>query len=274
MSEDSGSLLNLVNSSGFPFQLRIEHEVQTKFNAREHLWEILGGEHQWIDRESGEKGFIDIVLRQGIARMTIECKRVRDGTWIFLVPTQQANSTTRVRLIYSDNPLSKPSIMGWKDFDLKPDSMESAFCVVRGSGEKDVPMLERLSGIVLASLENLAIEEMVLMKKEQIEDDRIYIPVIVTNANLQVCVFDSSQVGLQDGQLNGASFGSVPYIRFRKSMITKLASLEEPKPTIQSAVQKVQRPHRILFDSNLEKERTVFVVQANNLLDFLNQCPG
>ena len=256
MSETHESLLNLINASGFLLQLRIEHEIES--TQREHNWQIVGREHYWKDPDSGDDGFIDIVLQSETLRVIVECKRVLDGSWVFLLPDSPKANLRRARLYWTDTQVDRQNIYGWCDFCLTPDFPESAFCVIRGQGEKDKPMLERLSGIVLKSLESLAEEE---MRLTQLGRHRIYIPVIVTTASLEVCKFDVSKVSLQTGQLQlpDGQFETVPFIAFRKGLATKYL------------------PERLLPDlrtANQEKERTIFVVQATELLSFLKHLPN
>lgn len=259
MSETHESLLNLINASGFLLQLRIEHEIES--TQREHNWKIVGREHYWKDPDSGNDGFIDIVLQsEEVLRVIVECKRVLDGSWVFLMPDSPKANLRRAKLCWTHTQVDRQNISGWCDFRLTPDFSESAFCVIRGQSEKDRPMLERLSGIVLKSLESLAEEEMRL-RPTQLGRHRIYIPVIITTASLEVCNFDVSKVSLQTGQLQlpDGQFEAVPFIAFRKGLATKHLP---------------ERSLRDLQTANQEKERTIFVVQSTEILKFLKHLSG
>jgi hypothetical protein len=160
MGETDETLLKVVNKSGFLFQLRVEQEIRR--TKSQHGWKVVGREHRWADAQSGEEGFIDLVLAAGrqFLRMAIECKRVGEGTtWVFLVPDAAMPSMRRARLLWTYTRQEK-GFIGWDDFTLSPESPESEFCVVRGQTDRNVPMLERLSGIVVRSLECLAEEEL------------------------------------------------------------------------------------------------------------------
>src|SRR5437899_1635740 len=87
----SEDLRKMVNTSGFPFQLGVEREV--KETRLRHGWEVLPREHPWRQAESGKSGYIDLILSKGFARMVVECKRPRDGTWVFLVPDVPTNGS-------------------------------------------------------------------------------------------------------------------------------------------------------------------------------------
>ena len=117
-------------------------------------------------------------------------------------------------------------------------------------------MLERLCGLVLHSVEGLAEEGLRLRTYRNSETIRVYVPVILTTAKLEVCRFDPSDVDLQSGKLPDAQFQTVPFIRFRKGLATRMSS------------------ERQIIDfgkANQEKERTVFVVQAEELAGFLKE---
>src|SRR5690242_14203321 len=88
---DTARLLALVNSSGFPFQLRIAYEIRHMTPGAG--WDIISEEHAWKD-ETGNEGFIDLVVGGNTAydrlRMIMECKRTRNADWVFLVPLNGA----------------------------------------------------------------------------------------------------------------------------------------------------------------------------------------
>ncbi len=84
-------LLKLVNSSGFLFQERIEEEIRTTHSK--HGWKVLVREHRWEIEEPAAGGFIDLVLKRGNFRLVVECKRLREGHWVFLTPSSASSST-------------------------------------------------------------------------------------------------------------------------------------------------------------------------------------
>jgi hypothetical protein len=249
MTDETLNLKKIVNSSGFLFQLRVEREVGP---SRLHQWEVLAREHPWIDKESENEGYIDLVLGQGITRMVIECKRTQDANWIFLLPDNSYG--TQLRSMYISSVAPQQYRSGAHDFHPNPQSFISEFCVVRGQGEKDSPMLERISGGLLNSLEALAVEEVLLSSRYSYGNRYVYVPVIVTNARLHVCRFKIEDVSLDEGKLTDANFESVPLIRFRKSLTTRL--------TQNSAADTIEQ-------ANKNKLRTVLVVHADSFDDLL-----
>jgi hypothetical protein len=76
--ENHDETLKQINRSGFPFQLRIEHEIRT--TQSNHGWLVTSRDHPWRKPDSESSGFIDLVLnREDLPydRLVIECKRVR-----------------------------------------------------------------------------------------------------------------------------------------------------------------------------------------------------
>lgn len=259
MGETPKSLLNEVNRSGFLFQMRIEHEV--KQTQRQHGWAVLSHEHRWEDTETHEEGFIDLVLEhENFAhRMVVECKRVGTGTtWVFLVPEASTPTVQPARLLWTYTHLTE-WMVGWDDLLLAPPTPESALCVVRGQNKKSPPMLERLAGILLRSTECLAKADPRISKASPLGREGIYIPLIVTTAELQVCRFDSASIGLHNGELalEDARFEPVSCVRFRKSLSSNLPPTGQPTD---------------LAQTNLESERTVLVANASALASMLESC--
>lgn len=255
MPETSENILNLVNASGFLFQLRVEQEIRATEAFQHGNLDLVAREHRWVDPVDGTEGFIDLILKSGIVRLVIECKRVSDATWVFLNPDGKDNMI-RARMLWTSSGNSDVELAEWHDFGLRPVSPEAAFCVVRGQGEKDSPMLERVSSVLLRSLECLANEEINLQAQTTSPALSIYCPMIVTNAALQVCRFNVSSVDISTGRLNDADFEEVPFIRFRKNLSSTLAN---------------RKPQSTLEKINLDNERTVFVINAAHLTKVMQE---
>lgn len=250
-------LVHLLNSHGFLFQLRIAHEVRSK----QTRWRIVGQEHRWIDPDSGDEGFIDLVLESdgfvAHTRLVLECKRVQDVVWTFLIPSNTSLSQ-RMRMLWAAVAMPEgKSVMNWDDFTMTMKFHESSFCVVEGQ-DKDRPMLERLSGLVTQSLECVAEEESRLFGDNPLRPPRVYTAVIVTTAELAVYEYDPTEVNLADGKLPMPATPDhpiplVPFVAFRKSLASKLGPAHAES----------------LAAANMASERSVFIVQANYFLDFL-----
>ena len=89
MGVDKEKLKQIVNSSGFPLQIGIEHFVEK--TSENHGWKVLYREHSWNNPESNISGFVDLVLadESGTSIMVVECKRVQNTNWIFLLPSER-----------------------------------------------------------------------------------------------------------------------------------------------------------------------------------------
>jgi hypothetical protein len=251
MKEKNDRLKNLVNSSGFLFQLAVENEVRTSRERRG--WRILTREHPWKNPNDVTEGFIDLVLGLGEIRIVIECKRPKDGVWVFLISDQTDMSVNRFRICWTHIKPGRRDLVGWDDLILDPESPESEFCVIRGAEDKE-PLLERLARNVLSSTEALALEQMTLRRPSITDRLGLLIPAIITAADLRVCKLDCKDIRLSDGTIDNPEFKTVPWVRFRKSLSTSIA--EGPGLTE-------------LSDISEKKVRSIFVISSLHLSDFL-----
>jgi hypothetical protein len=252
MTERNRELASIANASGFLFQLRVAHLI----SATSSGWSVLAEEHPWKDPETGEDGFIDLVIARDPLRLVLECKRVSEGAWIFLVRQGTQASTERTRGFVTSNPTNGPKAGGWEEFNLLPEAPESAFCIVRGTGEADRPLLERLAARTAAATEAFGSQELIVEPAGSYLDLKTaYIPVIVTGAELFLCNVDPADIDLSSGRINPskANFTKVEAVRFRKALTTNLDLT--PFSNIQSV--------------NRVAERTVFVVNATSLPEWL-----
>ncbi|MCY7351297.1 MAG: hypothetical protein LH606_11610 [Cytophagaceae bacterium] len=148
----------------------------------------------------------------------------------------------------------------WCEGQAEPETHESQFCVWPNDREsnKGQSMLETLAGDVLASAEGLGEEYIRLHQFEKGYNivDKMIIPVIVTNVDLFICKFKPETLDLLSGTLKeeNAEVEKVPYIRFRKTL-TK--SYSEFLGSLRLA--------------NKARERTVFIVNVEHLVDFLSK---
>lgn len=251
MAENKNSLTDVINNSGFLFQLRLEEEIKkSRPISPMGEWQQIAREHKWIDPLDRKEGFIDIVLEANdTTRLVIECKRVTDASWLFLVPKEESE-TRHGQFLWTE---SKENIPDWYNFNINPSSLESNFCVIRGQGEKDTPLLERLSSSLVRSTESLANEELNLSKQER--RIRIYIPVIATNATLFACRFNTSDINIDTGKLSESDFQEIPFIRFRKNLSSTIKS---GSPFANS-----------LNELNRQNERTILIINSKKLTQVL-----
>jgi len=246
--------LGHVNSSGFPLQLGLERLVQETEN--EHGWHFLSREHPWQNKASGSDGFIDLIIEKDLKFevMVIECKRVKDTSWIFLDPTKQANNN-RVVNAWVNRDNGGKVYFDWKDMAVDPASPESSYCIVAGQDSKSRPMLERTAAELIEATEALAIEEYNIENPTNIPN-RIYYPVIITTAELKVCNFDPSDINIKTGELQekNCKFKTVPFIKFKKS----LSQRRPNKPKFKN-----------IMDVDSFTERTVIIVNSDSIVQLL-----
>jgi len=221
MDIHDADLSGLANASGYLFQLKIENTVKTS-RLQPH-WTVDAHEHPWSHPETGEEGFIDLILtpvRGRNIKMVVECKRVKDGTWLFLLPDEKAGLTSFFTCPWVYKGSDRRDIAGWDKFEVHPATLQSEFCCIRGSGEKEPPFLERLSRKLLRAIESVVNEECRPDSEPAASMAIVFVPIIVTTARLAICRFDPNSVSVTKGILpdEGASFEVVPFLRFTKSL--------------------------------------------------------
>ncbi len=253
LPEDKPSLLNIINASGFLFQLRVEQEIHRMHQEQDINWAVISQEHRWVDPLSSSENFIDLVLQSSASRMIVECKRVRDAAWVFLIKRGKA-AVKRARLLWTYLSKEQGPTVAWDELEISPSLPVSSFCVIRGQGEGDTPMLERLASMVLRSTEVIAEQELEMGTERPCGPAWIYIPVIITNASLYVSRFSFDAIDIQSGTLSDADFEPVPMILFRKALSTTLATNNRAKSL------------KVVAE---EQQRTVFIINAERLQSVL-----
>lgn len=248
-------LKGFVNSSGFPLQLGIEHLVKSK--NLPHGWKVRYKEHSWKNEQTANSGFIDLVLTDAYdtTAMVVECKRVQDTSWIFLLPSERQANRRHTYVWLSRLFGQAAKFFDWHDVTGEPSSAECEFCIVPGQDQKSRPMLERVAAELIEATEALAQEDHYLNTEPDFI--RIYANVIVTTAELHLCSFNPSDVSIDTGMIDKADFTPVPFLRFRKSLSTKSVSELNLKEKTQASLVKA-------------KENTVFIVNSGHFEEFLN----
>ena len=248
-------LKGFVNSSGFPLQIGIEHLVRTK--TLSHGWKVRYKEHAWKNQQTASAGFIDLVLADeyDTAALVVECKRVQDTSWVFLLPSKRQASRRHAHVWISRLDGQEGKFFDWTDVAGEPSSAECEFCIVPGQDQKSRPMLERIASELIEATEALAREDYFLNLKQGFI--RIYANVIVTTADLHLCTFSPAEISIDTGVIDKANFTLVPFLRFRKSLSTKSVSELNLKERTDASLIKA-------------KENTVFVVNSGHFEEFLN----
>jgi hypothetical protein len=249
MEEEQKQHLSVVNASGFPFQLAVAAQIR----ALSTPWRPILTEHPWRHPETNRDGYIDIVLEnQGASsqRLVVECKRQRgDARWYFL-DLQPVTSSIRYICSRGDSPTFLV-----EDYDFFPESPVARFCVIPGEGSSQRPTLERIADELLQSVEAFATEQLALDPAPWFQ----YLPVVLTTARLFLCSVNPTSISLATGELPAdASFGEVPFLRFRKTLWSSSAVLEGT--------------NRNLHFAQRERERTIVVVSAAGLHQFIRSA--
>ena len=255
-SELAQNPISSANASGFPLQMATVSAI----NKSDH-WRVVVEEHPWRT-EGRSQGYIDIIARNrqrnpSLDYLVIECKRVRQTGWVFLVPKELSSDRRQARLWNS-----KLANMVWQKYDWDnlpsdPTSYQSVYCAIPGQDQGRMNLLERTASELIDSVEALAAQEKEQQDREgATEFSRSYVPIIVTTAKLFVACFDPSSISLTDGELpKETSTEEIPYIRFFKGLGT---CKEHAKG------KNIQELYRW-------NQRTVFIVNAEKLPSFLGE---
>lgn len=255
MGENNQSLLDLVNGQGFLFQMRVAEEI--KYITIDRCPIIT--EHRWVDIDTKLEGFIDIIVIIGYTNFVFECKRVKEGNWIFLVPEVRPSNGGDAYLFWM---LQREKGKYIKENDLVRTNYEayySAYSIMRGQDNNSLP-LEKWSGNLLRSVEALIVETSALKAYSPPDWPYLFIPIIVTNAHLLICKYQISNINLETGTLPDVQeFEEVPFVQFRKSLSTTFRSEKKVADNLSEAGELSQR--------------SVFVVNISGLRDFLVREP-
>jgi hypothetical protein len=240
-----------LRKSGFPFQTAIASVVRGVADC-----EVKKEEYPWRD-DTGVVRFLDLVVSKHNFLIAIECKKTEKEIFTFLQPTASGTSqedVVRSRCLYR-NQVQDAATWYWElccgDWDIKPKSPESAFCVVSTSESGDRRLLEKDAQLLIGGA-NAFGNSLIQQPKRapgdpylvRGDDYRVIVPVIVTNAKLFAARCDPQSVALETGQLptSWSDISPVDSVRFRKSF-----TASNPD----------------------EGYRTVFVVCAHSLAPFL-----
>jgi hypothetical protein len=244
-----------IDRSGFPLQIAVAHAV--KSSVSNHGYSVIYQEHAWKSGE-GASGFLDLVLedRHSSIVLAIECKRVLDADWMFLQEGGEIKKRRDARgWVTYTNPKSE-DFGGWWDMDIAVGAPQSQFCVMPNT-DKAVGNLERVASELVAATQALALEDARLRRHSALtETIRLHFSVVVTTARLSVCAVKPDQISLADGTTTEPHFEETPVVMFRKQLSTQDALHETEIP---------MSPQTI----SASKEHTVFVVNAESIVDFL-----
>jgi hypothetical protein len=185
---------------------------------------------------------------------------VQSGNWVFLkTPSRHSQFTDHVLL--TRRRYNTESEFVWMEMGCIPEVPVCSYCAMPKQGDKSTLTLERISNDLLDSLESLATDQSNIgpqPRSEFLMFSASYVPVIVVNREIIVCEFEPSEIDLSEGILKEGSgkFVETPFVRFRKNFTTRYPTEKVPMN---------------LEQANKENERTIYVVHALSLPDFLRQ---
>jgi hypothetical protein len=247
--------LETLNASGFPFQLAVERRIEDTVNG--HEWRVLPRELPWWN-EDGRSGFLDLVLQKERYRATVECKRVgADARWVFLAD-EDARHRGIGRFITSAYEAGHQAAVAM-ELAPRPPLHESEFCAIKGTGEGDRSTIERLSGQLIEATQSLAQGDANDWERRNVQDEWIYIPILVTNASLWVCRVSGRRVPLGTGYVpSDAPIEPVEAVWFHRTLVAD-RTLEGER--LRGGLESMRRA----------SERTVLVVRATGVATTLTQ---
>lgn len=261
MTDENTPLRKIVDRGGYAFGMAVVDAIKRSHAAGLQKWECTAIELPWKYRTGEDGGFIDAVIRRNKAVGIVECKKVNNGDrLVFLMRHDQNENENRCRLeVYLENqPYDAPNAghaltraddrFVTVDCTMATGSPESAFCSAPKDSQLD---LDRIASHLLQSCEGA-------MNDWSIEQhhDVACIPIIVTNATIHTCSFNPEGLDLTDGNLPAdARFSPHAFVRFRKAFKQTGGLDPHPAPLLEAA--------------SINGERTVFVVEARHLVEFL-----
>ena len=238
-SSTTQAILTALLASGFPFQTAIAELVQEVSSCK-----LIAQEFPWKD--DTDVGFLDLVITKHNLIVAIECKKTQKDVFTFL-QTGDAGKVIRAQCLYLSQirDSSMRDELFCSDWEIKPSSLESMFCVVSTSATgKDQRMLEKDAQLLIRGAD--AFGRFVKQNPRELErPERAIVPIIVTNGKLFAARYHPKDVSLEIGQLPATpapEIRQIQRIRFRKTFTYSAAPVD----------------------------RTVFVVAASSLKDFLS----
>lgn len=235
----------IVARTGYPLQLAIEAQVRANRNTG---WRVLA--HEFPVGNAGDESlrFIDLVLGRSwgtdwertlyVARLVIECKKSR-GSLVFLVPKAAERRTPYPRL-WCATPHQEtdpktgekyPDVREFRHFSFGLNGAPvSEFCAPAIDGKLDTRSVERLAADLVGDTLSLCEAEPVNVARTQFDIVQLYVPVIVTTADLKVFSFDPAMVSLETGEPLSppqSEVTSADVVRFSKNLGFDQPDLEQ-----------------------------------------------
>lgn len=249
--EGDEKLRSVLSHSGFPLQMRVRREIEE--HASEHEFTVVASDFPWMHRE--ETGFVDLVLTKRVWVLVLDCKRAgreESQPWVFLVSEKDVAEVSRATCLWTGpwkQGGGRSRQDGHDDMDFEPVSYEAEFCAIMGSPDRRENLIERIASTLVKAAKSIYSQQASSKRAQDVNFRAVYVPVIVTTADLHVARVDD--VSLDDGRMRGGKFDRVDVVRLRKSLDQPWGSIED------------------LRDAYEQSQRTVFVVRARAIVEFL-----
>jgi hypothetical protein len=258
----------MVGESGFPLQMAVAELIRKKSDR----WEVRTEEFTWAHR-TGAMGHLDILLRLKVsqrANLVVEVKRPRKNVdWVFLVPSGASPAEYRTRLLWQrkkapDAGEARPELdPWWCQAHIQPPSYVARWCQLRDDQQtRGHGQLERIGEELSHAAEAIGqyyFQESLKGVGALWSNSWILSCVVITSARLFVAKLPLDRVSLSSGVPEEPVLEPVPFVRFTKSFTPPTV---EWHPTEDEPVQDFNQ-------LAVDNERTLFVVRAENCLDFL-----
>ncbi len=256
VAESKKDPIDLINQTGFPLQMLLQTLVGTK-----KFWKSKIPEHSVEDPNTGITYWIDLIIDnddfQPGLRLVLECKRHLSTDWLFLIDNPN-DAGAFVHTLNARKDETNEDVISWNRRKIIPSSYYSMFCVKTKEQTSDEHMLENICKNMLLTCELLAKQELSNIEPQRLKTDRVYIPIIVTTANVRACHFNSSDINLNYGNIDKlkANLQDVEMIRFVKNF--------------KSIIADKGKKYSDLLKLHTANERTILIIQAKAFLNFLD----
>jgi hypothetical protein len=257
---EQDKVLERINKSGFPLQMALEHQVKTEKTG----WRVSTHEHHWRNDRTDDEGWIDLVLEKNNMALIVECKRSVGGKWAFLIDSSHSGLRSMCRIIQNQchrdkltpGKFHKTTVVS--ELQLSPRTVLSEYCINAGENSSNGrELLERVAADALSATEAIAKSVIGIVSPES--PVRKYCTAIVTTAELYAALVEPERISTADGAVPEATIRPVPYLRFMKQLWSG-----QNYPSI-------QHDRRLLTASGDAKKHTVFIINAQNFIDFLRK---
>lgn len=237
-----GLIVASLLASGFPFQTAVARLVHTSVAD----WSLSEQEFPFRDEDGSDK-FLDVVAHHPLMYAMIECKRTLKETYTFLQPGGADHDVISTRCLALEIPAAPAALdLFSTEWSFKPKSQKAAFCVVGGNTSGNKRLLEDDAQLLVRATDAFARHHLKRFPRRAEGQSPIpYIPILATTAELFIAEYEYADITMEAGQFDKPPtdrITKVPWVRFTKTFTSAGADLGE---------------------------RTVFVVHAHSLREFL-----